>query len=69
MDDLGGRRANTAQALAQRRHPVASSEAQNVLNWAMCPAWHRHIPMAMEMAGRLHVFYVIVDSMFAQNHS
>jgi hypothetical protein len=50
FDDLGSHCGNTAQALAQWRHPVASSEAQDVRHWVMRPALHRHIYMAINMA-------------------
>jgi hypothetical protein len=36
--DHGSRRGNTVQALTQWWHPVALSEALDVLHWAMCPA-------------------------------
>jgi hypothetical protein len=39
-----------AQALAQRRHPVASSEALDVLYRAMHPALYRCMAMAIEIA-------------------
>jgi len=48
--DHGGRRGNTAQALAQWRHLVASSEALDVLYWVMRPALHRRIRMAIKIA-------------------
>jgi hypothetical protein len=41
---------DTAQALAQWRHPVASSEALDVLYQAMRPASYRCIAMAIEIA-------------------
>jgi hypothetical protein len=44
--DHGGRRGNTAQALTRWRHPVASSEALDVLHRAMRPASYRCIAMA-----------------------
>jgi hypothetical protein len=46
----GGRQGNTVQALAQWRHLVASHEATDVLHWAMCPASHRRIRMAIKIA-------------------
>jgi hypothetical protein len=46
----GGRRGNTACALAQWQHLVALHEAMDVLHWAMHPASHRRIRMAIEMA-------------------
>jgi hypothetical protein len=39
-----------AQELARWRHPVASSEALNVLYRAMCPVSYRCIAMAIEIA-------------------
>jgi hypothetical protein len=48
--DHGGRRGNTAWALAQWRHLVASHEATNAIHWAMRPALHRHIRMAIKIA-------------------
>jgi len=41
---------NTAQALAQWRHPVAPSEAWDVLHRAMRRASYRRIRMAIEIA-------------------
>jgi hypothetical protein len=35
VDDFGGCQGNAVQALAQWRHPVASSKAWDVLHWAM----------------------------------
>jgi hypothetical protein len=46
----GGRWGNTAQARAQLQHLVASHEATDALYWAMRPALHRRIPMAIEIA-------------------
>jgi hypothetical protein len=48
--DHGGRRGNKARALAQWRHLVALHEATDVLHWAMHPASHRRICMAIEIA-------------------
>ena len=50
--DHGGRQGNTAQALAQWRHPVASSEALAVLHQGMCPTSYHHICMAIKIAGQ-----------------
>ena len=49
--DHGGRRGDTAQALARWRHPVASSEALDVLQLhrAMRLASYRCIAMAIEI--------------------
>ncbi len=48
--DHGGRRGNAMQALTQWRHPVALSEAQDVLHRAMRPALHRRVRMAIDIA-------------------
>jgi len=54
--DHGGRRGDTAQALAQWWHPVASSEALDVLYRTMRPASYRCIAMAVEIASDLPSF-------------
>ena len=59
--DHGGRRGNTAQALAQWRHPVASNEALDMLYRVMRPASYRCIAMAIEIAIDLPAFFVAVD--------
>jgi hypothetical protein len=46
----GSCRDNTALALAQWRHLVALHEAMDALHRSMCPASHRHIRMAIEIA-------------------
>ncbi len=46
----GGRRGNTARALARWQHLVAPHEATDALHWAMRPALHRRIRMAIEIA-------------------
>jgi hypothetical protein len=51
--DHGGRRGNTAQALARWQHPVASSDALDVLYQAMCPTLNRCITMAIKIASDL----------------
>jgi hypothetical protein len=66
--DHGGRWGNMAQALAQWRHPVASSEARDVLHRAMHPASYRHIRMVIEITSTFPAFFVIVDSIVAHNH-
>jgi hypothetical protein len=48
--DHDGCRGGTAQALAQWRHPVAPSEALDVLYWSMRPASYRRIRMAIEIS-------------------
>jgi hypothetical protein len=61
----GGRRGNMAQALARWRHPVALSEALDVLHRAMCLTLYRCIAMAIEIARDLSAFFVAVNSLFA----
>jgi hypothetical protein len=56
--DHGGRRGDTAQALAQWQHPVVSSEALDVLHWAMHPALYCCIVMAIENVVDLPAFFV-----------
>jgi hypothetical protein len=63
--DHGGRRSDTAQALARWRHPVASSEALDVLYRAMCPASYRCIAMAIEIVVDLPAFFVSSISLLA----
>ena len=58
--DHGGRRGDTAHALAQWLHPVASSEALEVLHRAMCPASYRHIRMAIKIVSNLPAFLEVV---------
>jgi hypothetical protein len=61
--DHGGRQGDTAQALAQWRHPVASNEALDMLYRAMRPASYPCIAMAIEIAIDLPAFFVAVDSL------
>jgi hypothetical protein len=63
----GSRQANMAQALIRWRHPVASSEAQAVLHWAMHPGLFRRIRMVIEIASNLPAFFVVIDDLFAYN--
>jgi len=51
------------RALDQWRHPVASSEALDVLYRAMRPASYRCIAMAIKIAIDLPAFFVAVDSL------
>ncbi len=46
--------------LAQWRHPVASSEALDLLHWAICAVTYRRIAMAIKMACFLGVYLLIV---------
>jgi hypothetical protein len=61
--DHGGRRGDTAQALARWLHPVASSEAPDVIHRAMDPASYRLTRMAIKIASDLPAFFVVVDSL------
>jgi len=55
-----GRRIDTAQALAQWRHPVDSGEALDVLHQAMRPAFNRRIRMAIKMASNWLYFLLLL---------
>jgi hypothetical protein len=57
----GSHLGNTAQALDQWHHPVASSEALDVPHWAMRLAVYRRICMAIKIASNLPTFVVVVD--------
>jgi hypothetical protein len=46
----GGCRGNTMQALARWQHLVALHEATDALHWAMHPALHHRIRMAIKIA-------------------
>jgi len=63
--DHGGRRGDTAQALTRWWHPVALSEALDVLHWAMRPASYRCIAMAIEIVVDLPAFFVSSISLLA----
>jgi hypothetical protein len=67
--DHGGRRGNMAQALAQWLHPVALSEAPDVIHRAMRPPSYRLTRIAIKIASDLPAFFVAVDSFFAHNLS
>jgi len=54
-----------AQALARWQHPVALSEALDVLHRVMRLATYRCIAMAIEIASNLSAFFVAVNSLFA----
>ena len=56
-----------AQALVQWQHPVAPSEALDVLYGVMCPALYRRIRMATEIASILPAFFVVADSLLPTN--
>jgi hypothetical protein len=55
----GVQRGNKVQALARWRHPVAQSEALDVLYWAMRPALYRRIRMAIEIACDSTAIFVV----------
>jgi hypothetical protein len=65
--DHGSRRGNTAQALARWQHPVAPSEALDVLYWAMHPTSYCRIRMAIEIASDSPAFVVVADSLLPTN--
>ncbi len=69
INDLGGRRGNAVQALAQWRHPVASSKAWDVLHQAMRPALYRRIRTAIKIASYLTEFFGVIDFIVGHNHS
>jgi hypothetical protein len=54
-----GCRGNTAQGPARWWHPVAISEAKDVLNWVMHPALYHQICMVIEIASKLGVFFAL----------
>jgi hypothetical protein len=59
----GGRRGDTAQALARWRYLVASGEAMDVIHRAMRLASYRCIAMAIEIAIDSPACFVAVDSL------
>jgi hypothetical protein len=67
--DHGGCRGNTAWALAQWWHLVASHEATDALHRVMCIAPYHPSGMAINIVVNLPAFFVIVDSVVAHNHS
>jgi hypothetical protein len=67
--DNGGHRGNTGCALAQWQHLVALHEAKDALHRAMCITPYPPGGMVIEIVVDSATFFVIVDSMFAHNHS
>jgi hypothetical protein len=61
--DHGGRRCDTARALA-RWH-----EATDALHRAMRPASHHRIRMAIKIASVSRVFFVAIDFVVGHNHT
>ena len=53
------------RALAQWRHPLALSEALDVLHRAMRPTSHRRIRMVVEIVVKLPAFFVVSISLLA----
>jgi hypothetical protein len=48
---------------------VASSEALDVVHWAMHPKLYRHIHMAIKIASNLPAFFVVINLVVGQNRS
>jgi hypothetical protein len=46
---------------------VASSEALDVRNWAMRPALYRLIRIAIEIANKLPLFFVVLNLIVGHN--
>jgi hypothetical protein len=67
--DHGGRGGNTVCALARSQHLVALHEAKDALHRAMHIAPYPPGGMVIKIVIDLATFFVIVDSMFAHNHS
>jgi hypothetical protein len=65
--DHGGRWGDTARALTQWWHLVASHEAMDALYWAMRPASYHRILMAIEIASVRCVFFVAIDLVVGHN--
>jgi len=62
--DHGSRWGYTVQALNQLRHPVALSEALDVLLRAMRPTLYHCIAIAIKIASSLPAFFVAIDLLF-----
>jgi hypothetical protein len=52
--------------LTKWRHPVASSEALDLLHRAMCAVMHRHIAIAIKTASKVGVFFIVICLLVAQ---
>jgi len=63
--DHSGHRGNAMRALTQWWHPVASSEALDVLHQAIRPASYRRIRMAIEIVVDLPECFVALISLLA----
>ncbi len=65
--DHGSRHGDVAQALAQWRHPVASSETQDVFYQGMHPTLYQHIRMVIKITSNFPAFLVFVDFVVTHN--
>jgi hypothetical protein len=65
----GSCRGNTACALAQWLHLVALHETKDAVHRAMCIAPYSPGGMVIKIVIDLATFFIIVNSMFAHNHS
>jgi hypothetical protein len=63
--DHGGRRGDAMRAPARWRHPVALSEALNVLHRAIRPTLYRRIRMTIEIVVDLPDFFAALISLLA----
>jgi hypothetical protein len=53
--------------LPQWWHPLASSEARDVIHQAMRPVLHHRIHMVIKIASNFTTFFVVVDSVVVDN--
>jgi len=67
IDGHGGCCGDAMRALARWRHPVASSEALDVLHREIRPASYRRIRMAIKIASNSPAFFVITYSLLPTN--
>ncbi len=65
-DDYGGRRGNTARALARWQHLVASHEANVALHRALLITLYRPGGMVIEIAVKLGIFVNNIDKSAAR---
>jgi hypothetical protein len=69
-DDHGSRQGNTARALTQWQHLVASCEATDALHWAMFIALFRPGSMAIKLTVEFfYIFYILDNSVARKNIS
>jgi len=67
--DHGSHMGDAAQALSQWGHPVAFSEALDVLHGVMRPPSYRCIHVAIEITSDLPEFLYVVDFVVYHNRS